>query len=111
MNVGMRVFYNARIITISTILFAITIATAFSAYSYLPDVYADNTLRQVIEINGTYPAGVDIFNVTISPPLADISKSVAFITFEYNQQNQHREWMGVSISNWFHEIPRGRVFL
>jgi len=91
MNIGMKIFYNARIITISTILLAITIATAFSAYSYLPDVYADNTLRQVIEINGTYPAGVDSFNVTITPPLTSLEKSVAFLTFNYNQQNQHRD--------------------
>jgi len=91
MNIGKRIFYNTRIIAITTILFAITIATAFSAYSYLPEVYADNTIRQIIEINGTYPAGVDSFNVTITPSLFSLDKSVAFLTFNHNQQNQHRD--------------------
>ncbi len=50
-----------------------------------------NTLRQVVEINGTFPAGVSEFNVTISPPLENLDKAVAFLSFEYNQQNQHRD--------------------
>lgn len=90
-NTAKKIFYNTRIIAITTILFAFTLASAFSVYSYLPEVHADNTLRQVLEINGTFPAGTSIFNVTISPPLANLDKSIAFLTFEYNQQNQHRD--------------------
>ncbi len=59
--------------------------------SALQPATADNRIRQVLEINGTFPAGVSIFNVTISPPLENLDKSVAFLTFNYNQQNQHRD--------------------
>ncbi len=74
----------------STIFFVVFIVGALASISILQPA-TGNTLRQVLEINGTFPAGVSEFNVTISPSLANLDKSIAFLTFEYNQQNQHRD--------------------
>ncbi len=75
----------------SQIFFVIFIAGALATISAIQPATGSNTLKQVIEINGTFPAGVSEFNVTISPSLTSLEKSVAFLTFEYNQQNQHRD--------------------
>lgn len=55
------------------------------------EIYADNSLRQIQRVNGTYPASVDEFDVTISPPLNDVNKTFAVLHFAYTAQNQHRD--------------------
>jgi hypothetical protein len=50
-----------------------------------------NTIRQVQEINGTYPVSVSTFDVSISPPLERLDKSMAFLTFAHSQQNLHSD--------------------
>ncbi len=76
---------------IKFIIIVVFLLGSITILSAIQPATGANTLRQVQEINGTFPAGVSEFNVTISPPLANLDKSIAFLTFEYNQQNQHRD--------------------
>jgi len=62
-----------------------------------------NSIRQVQEINGTYPVSVDTFDVAISPPLERLDKAMAFLTFAHSQQNRHsdtfRSWNFTALDN------------
>ncbi len=69
----------------------IFIIGALVSISALQPATGANTFKQVFEINGTFTAGTDIFNVTLPFSLTNLDKSVAFLTFEYNGQNQHRD--------------------
>lgn len=61
---------------------------------------ATNTIRQVIPIEGTINAGVKILNVTISPPLADTSRAIAFITFRHDSSLSGVEDTSQLLKSW-----------
>jgi len=75
----------------ATIFFVVFIVSALASISALQPATGVNEFRQVFEINGTFTAGTDIFNVTLPSSLKNLDKSIAFLTFEYNGQNQHRD--------------------
>jgi len=75
----------------SSFFFVIFIIGTLVSISALQPVNAVNQFKQVFEINGTFTAGTDIFNVTLPSSLSNLDKSIAFLTFEYNGQNQHRD--------------------
>jgi len=66
--------------------FIILLLAITPSFSFNP-AYAENSIRQIIKMSTTYPAGVASFDITIDPPLVSINKSFIFFTVSHTGEN------------------------
>jgi len=59
--------------------------------SNIETVSAENNIRQIIKIDAIYPANVASADFVIDPPLFNLSKSFAFITYSHTGENDHSD--------------------
>jgi len=72
------------------ILYSILLAVLLIPIS-LNEVYAANTIKQVIKIEDIYPADVSSADFTIDPPLTDLAKTFTFISFSHTGEEDHSD--------------------
>jgi len=70
------------------VLTLFVVSVAISLFFVMPnDAFGVNTLKNVINFTGTYPAGVDEHDITLSTSLTNKSKAFSFITFRHATDN------------------------
>lgn len=68
------------------ILLAVIIATPV-----LQNVYGANTIKQVIKIEGLYPANVAFSDFQVHPPVTSLAKTTVFVSFSHTGENDHSD--------------------
>jgi len=70
------------------VLTLLVVSVVISLFFVMPnDAFGVNTLKNVINFTGTYPAGVDEHDITLSTSLTNKSKAFSFITFRHATDN------------------------
>lgn len=72
------------------ILFFLLLAV-IPVYLSIQDSYADNTIKQIIKIEGVYPVNVASVDYTIEPELTDIDKAFVFLSFSHTGEDDHSD--------------------
>jgi len=77
----------------------LSVSVVIALFIIIPtDVYGVNTLKNVFNVTGTYPAGVDQFDVLLNNggTIGNVSKAFSIITFEHATDNDpsasNRSW-------------------
>ena len=83
------VFYNSRIIAITFILLLITPA-GIGGFS-VPEAFAENNIKQIIKIKGITTEDASSDDYVIHPPLTNVSKAFAWVTFHHTGANDHTD--------------------
>ena len=53
--------------------------------------YAVNQIKQLIKMSGTYPVDVSFFDVTISPAITNIDKTIVFVDFGHSAREDNAD--------------------
>ena len=83
-------YQKLSMISRKIIIFFIVITSIFILVS-IQNSYADNTIKQIIKIEGIYPADSASADFTIDPPLTNTSKTMTFLSFSHTGEEDHSD--------------------